>query len=207
MTEWEGGSYLVSIELPSYSRTSFAQPFPESLGSFQRDRWIALVAAWVPGYLAQLPIAWIPGLLVAAWVPRYLAQLPIARISGLLVAVWVPAQQILHRNIVWGPRAGIIFIFFYILHVASNTFTQKSWTASATFIFSGHFGGCPQLLLYVLVTLVDSLSYFYILWPLWWTASATFIFRSQGSRPADQHFSILGLCWSVGPCLLLLLQQ
>ena len=31
-----------------------------------------------------------------------------AAISGLLVAVWVPARQILHRNIVWGPRAGII---------------------------------------------------------------------------------------------------
>ena len=37
-------------------------------------------------------------MLVAAWVPRYLAELPIARISGLLVAVWVPARQILHRN-------------------------------------------------------------------------------------------------------------
>ena len=34
-----------------------------------------------------------------------------AAISGLLVAVWVPARQILHRNIVWGPRAGIIVLF------------------------------------------------------------------------------------------------
>ena len=81
--------------------------------------------------LAMAPKVWmhkpdIPGLLVVRIVEKHSlstgqigprqkkAQLPIARISGLLVAVWVPAQQILHRNIVWGPRAGIICMPFFI---------------------------------------------------------------------------------------------
>ena len=41
------------------------------------------------------------------------------------------------------------------------------------------------------------------LWvPVSCIVTSTVIHRSQGSRPADQHFSILGLCWSAGPCLL-----
>jgi len=61
-----------------------------------------------------------------------------AAISGLLVAVWVPARQILHRNIVWGPRAGIIFV---------ERFASKHFESLQFAIRDVHLGAKCQILL------------------------------------------------------------
>ena len=78
------GSYLLSIELPSYSRICHRQPRYLSPGTSAQvpspaaNSYYSRISHRQPRYLSPYTSAQVPK-------PRYLAQLPIAHIPGLLV--------------------------------------------------------------------------------------------------------------------------
>ena len=78
------GSYLSSIELPSYSRICHRQPRYLSPGTSAQvpspaaNSYYSRISHRQPRYLSPCTSAQVPK-------PRYLAQLPIAHIPGLLV--------------------------------------------------------------------------------------------------------------------------